>query len=253
MRKHKKRLGQNFLHDKNVINKIINSFELNKDDLFLEIGPGEGALTTPLIEKIKNITLIEKDKDLVPYLENQYNSNQVKVINQDILKCDLSNIIKSNMRIIGNLPYNISTEIIFKLLPYSKNIKDIHFMLQKEVVDRIVANPGTKIYGRLSIMTLVYFMVKKLFDISPNVFIPKPKVESGYIRLIPRNYAFKDILHEKKFKDLVTMVFTARRKMIKTSLRGIIHDDLLNKLSINPSARPETLTVQNYLDISKNV
>ncbi|MBT3549288.1 MAG: 16S rRNA (adenine(1518)-N(6)/adenine(1519)-N(6))-dimethyltransferase RsmA [Gammaproteobacteria bacterium] len=253
MRKHKKRLGQNFLHDKNVINKIINSFELNKDDLFLEIGPGEGALTTPLIEKIKNITLIEKDKDLVPYLENQYNSNQVKVINQDILKCDLSNIIKSNMRIIGNLPYNISTEIIFKLLPYSKNIKDIHFMLQKEVVDRIVANPGTKIYGRLSIMTQVYFMVKKLFDISPNVFIPKPKVESGYIRLIPRNYAFKDILHEKKFKDLVTMVFTARRKMIKTSLRGIIHDDLLNKLSINPSARPETLTVQNYLDISKNV
>jgi len=206
-----------------------------------------------LIEKIKNITLIEKDKDLVPYLENQYNSNQVKVINQDILKCDLSNIIKSNMRIIGNLPYNISTEIIFKLLPYSKNIKDIHFMLQKEVVDRIVANPGTKIYGRLSIMTQVYFMVKKLFDISPNVFIPKPKVESGYIRLIPRNYAFKDILHEKKFKDLVTMVFTARRKMIKTSLRGIIHDDLLNKLSINPSARPETLTVQNYLDISKNV
>ena len=253
MRKHKKRLGQNFLHDKNVINKIINSFELNKADLFLEIGPGEGALTTPLIEKIKNITLIEKDKDLVPYLENQYNSNQVKVINQDILKCDLSNIIKSNMRIIGNLPYNISTEIIFKLLPYSKNIKDIHFMLQKEVVDRIVANPGTKIYGRLSIMTQVYFMVKKLFDISPNVFIPKPKVESGYIRLIPRNYAFKDILHEKKFKDLVTMVFTARRKMIKTSLRGIIHDDLLNKLSINPSARPETLTVQNYLDISKNV
>ena len=253
MRKHKKRLGQNFLHDKNVINKIINSFELNKDDLFLEIGPGEGALTTPLIEKIKNITLIEKDKDLIPYLENKYNSNQVKVINQDILKCDLSNIIKSNMRIIGNLPYNISTEIIFKLLPYSKNIKDIHFMLQKEVVDRIVANPGTKIYGRLSIMTQVYFMVKKLFDISPNVFIPKPKVESGYIRLIPRNYAFKDILHEKKFKDLVTMVFTARRKMIKTSLRGIIHDDLLNKLSINPSARPETLTVQNYLDISKNV
>ena len=147
-----------------VINKIINSFELNKDDLFLEIGPGEGALTTPLIEKIKNITLIEKDKDLVPYLENQYNSNQVKVINQDILKCDLSNIIKSNMRIIGNLPYNISTEIIFKLLPYSKNIKDIHFMLQKEVVDRIVANPGTKIYGRLSIMTQVYFMVKKLLQ-----------------------------------------------------------------------------------------
>lgn len=253
MQKHKKRLGQHFLHDKNIINKIINSFEIDKNDLFLEIGPGEGALTRPLVNKLENIILIEKDKDLIPTLANKFDSKNVQIINQDILKCDLSNIIKSNMRIIGNLPYNISTEIIFRLLPYSKNIKDLHFMLQKEVVDRIVAGPGTKIYGRLSIMTQVYFTVKKLFDISPNVFIPKPKVDSAYIRLVPKNYAFDSMFHEKKFKNIVTTAFTARRKMIKTSLRGIISPQLLNNLSINPSSRPETLSIKNYMDISKNV
>lgn len=253
MQKHKRRLGQNFLHDKNVINKIINSFKIEQKDFFLEIGPGEGALTNPLVEKVRRLILIEKDIDLIPNLENQYASTKVRIINQDILKCDLSKIIQNNIRIIGNLPYNISTEIIFKLLPYSKNIKDIHFMLQKEVVDRIVAEPGTKTYGRLSIMTQVYFTVKKLFDISPNVFIPKPKVESSYIKLIPRNYAFNDLHHEKRFKDIVTKAFTARRKMIKTSLKEMVNYNLLNELSIKPSARPETLSVENYLDISKNV
>lgn len=253
MQKHKKRLGQHFLHDKNIINKIINSFKITEDDLFLEIGPGEGALTTPLIKKIQNIILIEKDKDLIPVLESKYDSKKVEIINQDILKYDLSRIIKSNIRVIGNLPYNISTEIIFKLLPHSKNIKDLHFMLQKEVVDRIVANPGTKIYGRLSVMTQVYYTVKKLFDISPNVFIPKPKVDSSYIRLVPRSYVFENIAHEKKFKSIVTMAFTARRKMIKTSLKGLIESRLLDELSINPTSRPETLSVTNYMDISKNV
>ncbi len=253
MQKHKKNLGQHFLHDKNIINKIINSFEISKNDLFLEIGPGEGALTTSLVDKLQNIILIEKDKDLIPILANKFDSKKVQVINQDILKCDLSNIIKSNMRVIGNLPYNISTEIIFKLLPYSKNIKDLHFMLQKEVVDRIVAGPGTKIYGRLSIMTQAYFTVKKLFDISPNVFIPKPKVDSAYIRLVPKSYIFDSTFHENKFKSIVTLAFTARRKMIKTSLRGTISAQLLSNLSIDPSSRPETLSIKNYMDISKNV
>ena len=163
MQKHKKRLGQHFLHDKNIINKIISNLEINIKDTFIEIGPGEGALTTPLLEGVESIILIEKDRDLIPILEKKYNHKKVKIVNQDILKCELSNLIKKNTRIVGNLPYNISTEIIFKLLPFSKDIKDLHFMLQKEVVDRIVAAPGTKIYGRLSVMTQVYFTVKKLF------------------------------------------------------------------------------------------
>ena len=253
MQKHKKRLGQHFLHDKNIINKIISNLKINIKDIFIEIGPGEGALTTPLLERVENIILIEKDRDLIPILEKKYNHKKVKIVNQDILKCELSNLIKKNTRIVGNLPYNISTEIIFKLLPFSKDIKDLHFMLQKEVVDRIVAAPGTKIYGRLSVMTQVYFTVKKLFDISPNVFIPKPKVDSAYIRLIPKDYAFDNLIHEQKFRSIVNTVFSARRKMIKTSLKGVIDSQLLQKLLIEPSSRPEVLSVQNYIDISKNV
>jgi 16S rRNA (adenine1518-N6/adenine1519-N6)-dimethyltransferase len=253
MQKHKKRLGQHFLHDKNIINKIISNLEINIKDTFIEIGPGEGALTTPLLERVENIILIEKDRDLIPILEKKYNHKKVKIVNQDILKCELSNLIKNNTRIVGNLPYNISTEIIFKLLPFSKDIKDLHFMLQKEVVDRIVAAPGTKIYGRLSVMTQVYFTVKKLFDISPNVFIPKPKVDSAYIRLIPKDYIFDSLMHEQKFRGIVNTVFSARRKMIKTSLKGVMDSQLLQKLLIEPSSRPEVLSVQNYIDISKNV
>jgi 16S rRNA (adenine1518-N6/adenine1519-N6)-dimethyltransferase len=253
MQKHKKRLGQHFLHDKNIINKIISNLEINIKDNFIEIGPGEGALTTPLLERVENIILIEKDRDLIPILEKKYNHKKVKIVNQDILKCELSNLIKKNTRIVGNLPYNISTEIIFKLLPFSKDIKDLHFMLQKEVVDRIVAAPGTKIYGRLSVMTQVYFTVKKLFDISPNVFTPKPKVDSAYIRLIPKDYIFDSLMHEQKFRGIVNTVFSARRKMIKTSLKGVMDSQLLQKLLIEPSSRPEVLSVQNYIDISKNV
>ncbi|MDC0089175.1 16S rRNA (adenine(1518)-N(6)/adenine(1519)-N(6))-dimethyltransferase RsmA [Gammaproteobacteria bacterium] len=253
MQKHKKRLGQHFLHDKNIINKIISHLEISKQDKFIEIGPGDGALTTPLLERLKDITLIEKDQDLIPILENKYSHKKVTIVNQDILKCELSNLIKKNTRIVGNLPYNISTEIIFRLLPFFKDIKDLHFMLQKEVIDRIVATPGTKIYGRLSIMTQVYFTVKKLFNISPNVFTPKPKVDSAYIRLVPKNYVFDNLMHEKKFKDIVSTVFSARRKMIKTSLKGIIDSQLLQKISIDPSSRPEILSVQNYIDISQNV
>jgi 16S rRNA (adenine1518-N6/adenine1519-N6)-dimethyltransferase len=253
MQKHKKRLGQHFLHDKNIINKIISNLAINIKDNFIEIGPGEGALTTPLLEEVESIILIEKDRDLIPILENKYNHRKVKIVNQDILKCELSNLIKENTRIVGNLPYNISTEIIFRLLPFSKDIKDLHFMLQKEVVDRIVAAPGTKIYGRLSVMAQVYFTVKKLFNISPNVFTPKPKVDSAYIRLVPKDYIFDSLEHEQKFKGIVNTVFSARRKMIKTSLKGIIDSQSLQTISIEPNSRPEILSVQNYIDISKNV
>ena len=253
MQKHKKRLGQHFLHDKNIINKIISNLAINIKDNFIEIGPGEGALTTPLLEEVESIILIEKDRDLIPILENKYNHRKVKIVNQDILKCELSNLIKENTRIVGNLPYNISTEIIFRLLPFAKDIKDLHFMLQKEVVDRIVAAPGTKIYGRLSVMTQVYFTVKKLFNISPNVFTPKPKVDSAYIRLVPKDYIFDSLEHEQKFKGIVNTVFSARRKMIKTSLKGIIDSQSLQTISIEPNSRPEILSVQNYIDISKNV
>tara|TARA_B100001564_G_C20600261_1_gene652359 strand:- start:794 stop:1285 length:492 start_codon:yes stop_codon:yes gene_type:complete len=157
------------------------------------------------------------------------------------------------IRVIGNLPYNISTEIIFKMVSVSSKVQDMHFMLQKEVVDRIVAGPGSKTYGRLSVMAQVYFNTTKLFDISPNVFTPKPKVQSSYIRMIPKSSVFTNNIYENNFRKLVTKVFTARRKMIKTSLKDHINESVLKNLSINPSSRPEVLTIADFLEIAKYV
>ena len=148
----KKKLGQHFLNDKNIINKIIKYVNPSCHDHFVEIGPGDGAITMPLSEKVKHLTIVEKDKRLIPILTNKLLKNRpVEIINEDVLKCNFQQKIRNNVRVIGNLPYNISTEIIFKILEISKRIKDIHFMMQKEVVSRMVAKPGSKEYGRLSI------------------------------------------------------------------------------------------------------
>ena len=254
MQNHKKRLGQHFLHDNNIIKKIIMSIRPKKNDHFLEIGPGEGALTNPLADKVDRITLIEKDIDLIPLLKKKFSIfDSVKVLQEDILKCNLMDLVQNETRIIGNLPYNISTEIIFKVISISPKVKDLHFMLQKEVVDRMIASPGSKTYGRLSIMVQVYFEVEKLFDISPNVFIPKPKVQSSYIKMMPRAYRFKNSEHENKFKKLVLVAFTARRKMIKTSLKDYIDNNMLESLLINPNSRPENLTIEEFLKIAKHI
>ena len=254
MQKYKKRYGQHFLHDKNIIKKIIMSIGPRKNDYFLEIGPGEGALTDALLKKTEHVTLIEKDKDLIPSLKSKYcKFRKVKLLNSDILKVNLEDHVFTDTRLIGNLPYNISTEILFRLLPISSRIKDMHFMLQKEVVDRMVAEPGSKTFGRLSIMIQVYFDVLKLFDISPDVFVPKPKIQSSYIRLTPKASQFESNLCENNFKKIVTKAFTARRKMIKTSLKDYLDIEILKTLSINPNARPEVLSVNDFLKMAEHV
>ena len=194
----KKKLGQHFLVDQNIINKLIKNISPNEKDSIIEIGPGDGALTKSILPYVKNICLIEKDEGLINDLDfilKSYKSS--KVINQDVLEFDF-NIFERPFRVIGNLPYNISTEIIFKMCKVD-NVIDIHFMLQKEVVDRIVSKPNTKVYGRLSVMAQAYFNTKKLFDISENVFVPKPKVKSSFLRLLPRESIFIDNKHEEIF------------------------------------------------------
>ena len=187
MHKHKKSLSQNFLIDKNVIIKILDRVSPSNSDFFLEIGPGDGALTYPLIDKISKLIVIEKDQALSVKLSDMFSkNNNITVINHDVLKIDLNKYIKDRVRVIGNLPYNVATEIIFLLLDSKIIIQDIHIMLQKEMVDRISAPPGNKQYGRISVMVQANYEVKKLFDISPNVFEPKPKVWSSYMRLIPK-------------------------------------------------------------------
>ena len=248
----KKKLGQHFLVDQNIINKLIKNISPNEKDSIIEIGPGDGALTKSILPYVKNICLIEKDEGLINDLDfilKSYKSS--KVINQDVLEFDF-NIFERPFRVIGNLPYNISTEIIFKMCKVD-NVIDIHFMLQKEVVDRIVSKPNTKVYGRLSVMAQAYFNPKKLFDISENVFVPKPKVKSSFLRLLPRKSIFIDNKHEEIFYNIVKSSFEGRRKMIRQSLSKYLSDNDYNNFNINPKLRAENLTVNDYLLISKYV
>ena len=248
----KKKLGQHFLVDQNIINKLVRNISPNRKDIIVEIGPGDGAMTKLIIPFVKKMYLIEKDIDLINelvfILEKYKNSN---IINQDILKFDFC-IPDNPFRVVGNLPYNISTEIIFKMCKVN-NIVDMHFMLQKEVVDRIVSAPNSKIYGRLSVMTQAYFITEKLFDISENVFIPKPKVKSSFIRLLPRKSVFNNDMHEEVFSKIVKSAFEGRRKMIRKSLNNYLSDYDYDNIKVNPKLRAENLTVDDYLLISNYV
>jgi len=249
---YKKKLGQHFLVDQNIINKLVRFIAPNKDDVILEIGPGDGALSKSIIPLIKRFYLIEKDKDLLEelYLLLKKNKNG-EIINNDILKFDFA-LIQEKFRVIGNLPYNISTEIIFMVCKVC-NIIDIHFMLQKEVVERMIANPNTKTYGRLSVMTQAYFQAAKLFDISENVFVPKPKVKSSFIRLLPKEYIFDNKNHENIFYKIVKKAFEGRRKMIRTSLDEYFKQKDYDIIQIDSKKRPENLSIKDYLLLSRYV
>ena len=254
MDKHKKSLGQNFLIDKNVINKILNKVSPLISDNFLEIGPGEGALTYPLINKIAKLLVIEKDQRLSIKLSESFNeNNKITVVNHDVLKIELEKYVGGKIRVIGNLPYNIATEIIFFLLNSKIKIQDIHVMLQKEMVDRISARPGNKQYGRISVMVQANYEVTKLFDISPNVFEPKPKVWSSYMRLIPKQAVFINDKHRENFKKIVTRAFVSRRKMIKTSLKDSISLYDIYHIIGDERIRPEQLSCNQFIEIAKYV
>jgi 16S rRNA (adenine1518-N6/adenine1519-N6)-dimethyltransferase len=249
---YKKKLGQHFLVDQNIINKLVRFIAPHKDDVILEIGPGDGALSKSIIPLIKKFYLIEKDKDLLDELNLLLKQNKNgEIINSDILKFDFASI-QEEFRVIGNLPYNISTEIIFMVCKVY-NIIDIHFMLQKEVVDRMIANPNTKTYGRLSVMTQVYFQTTKLFDISEHVFMPKPKVKSSFIRLLPKEYIFDDKNHEDIFYKIVKKAFEGRRKMIRSSLSEYFEEKDYDIVKIDSKKRPENLSIKDYLLLSRYV
>jgi 16S rRNA (adenine1518-N6/adenine1519-N6)-dimethyltransferase len=248
----KKKLGQHFLVDQNIIKKLVKNISPAEKDTIIEIGPGNGAMTKLILPLVEKMYLIEKDTDLIDelifILEKYKKSN---IMNKDVLKYDFS-VFDTPFRVVGNLPYNISTEIIFKMCKIN-NIVDMHFMLQKEVVDRMVSIPNSKIYGRLSVMTQAYFITEKLFDISENVFIPKPKVKSSFIRLLPRKSVFDNSMHEDVFSNIVKSSFEGRRKMIRKSLNNYLSDKDYVNINIDPELRAENLTVDDYLLISNYV
>lgn len=258
----RKRFGQNFLHDTSIINQIVDSIRLNRTDNLLEIGPGLGALTEPLLNEVDGMTVIELDRDLASQLKLHIGANShndFTIINDNALQVDFGQLAKTinkgKLRVVGNLPYNISTPILFHLLKFSDVIEDMHFMLQKEVVERITADVGTKSYGRLSVIMQYYCQTQYLLTVPKGAFNPPPKVTSAVFRLIPiKNRAFS-VSNDTLFADIVRECFNHRRKTLRAifksvSLLPVLSDDDFACVNINPQARPENLTVADFVRLA---
>lgn len=250
----RKRFGQNFLVDESVVDRIIGVIHPDAENHLVEIGPGLGALTGFLASSGAKLTLVELDRDLVAKLESDYAGNPaVQIISADALKTDFSQFSSGEkLRIIGNLPYNISSPLLFHLVTHQAVISDMHFMLQKEVVNRITAFPGSGDWGRLGIMLQFYFETEKLLDVPPEAFDPPPKVESAVVRLKPRTSPMADIA-PKSLETVVRTAFNNRRKTLRNSLGKLIHADGLSAIDIDPQARPETLTLEEFIRIAREV
>jgi 16S rRNA (adenine1518-N6/adenine1519-N6)-dimethyltransferase len=255
--KAKKKFGQNFLVDEQIIADIISAIRPHPEDIMVEIGPGLGALTRPLLKKLNHLHVVEIDRDIIAQLQQDYPQDNPKskltVHAGDALEFDLATLSKP-LRIVGNLPYNISSPLLFHFAAYAERITDMHFMLQNEVVERMVAEPSTHEYGRLSVMLQYRFRMEKLLDVPPESFRPAPKVNSAIVRMIPLLASEIFVQDEKLFSAIVRTAFGQRRKTLRNTLRSYLAEADFEKLEINPQLRAENLTVMqfakvaNYLD-----
>ena len=242
----KKSLGQHFLHNRQIAERIVDTMMLQSDDKVVEIGPGAGALTTILLNKLKNLEVIEIDQEVIPFLQkNCHHADHLQIYRADVLKFNFHQF-NYRFRLIGNLPYNISTPILFHLTQYLTQIRDMYFMLQKEVAERLVAGPGSKIYGRLSVMMQYYFEVVSIMHIPPTVFTPPPKVDSSLVKFLPRLSVSTNLL----LSNIVRDAFGMRRKTLTNSLRKYITAQQLEELGIDPKLRPEMLGVAQFVRIA---
>jgi len=253
MHQPRKRFGQNFLHDQDVIARIIDSINPQADQHLLEIGPGQAALTDTLAASGARLDCVELDRDLARYLEQRFSANdRVRIYQQDVLKFDLASLEPAprSLRIIGNLPYNISTPVMFHLLKQHQLIDDMVFMLQLEVVQRMEAVNGDKNYGRLGLMLQYFCKVEHLFNVPSAAFSPRPKVSSAIVRLTPhREFPVATRDHEM-LETVVRTAFNQRRKTLKNSLKAIMSAETMANLPIDTSLRPENLTLKDYVVIS---
>ncbi|MBT8140730.1 MAG: 16S rRNA (adenine(1518)-N(6)/adenine(1519)-N(6))-dimethyltransferase RsmA [Gammaproteobacteria bacterium] len=254
----RKRFGQHFLHDAHVIQRIAEAIDLKHNDHVIEIGPGLGALTLPLLERYpyQQYLALEIDRDAIKSLSNATQKHTDFFIQEaDALRTDFAALLPEaeNIRLIGNLPYNISTPLIFHLINFKHRIIDMHFMLQKEVVDRMVAMPGSKTYGRLSVMVQAHWNAEKLFEVGPGAFKPPPKVDSAIICLTPKSISHANEYHIKDpaiFADVVRQAFSQRRKTIRNSLKSFLSPENFDQLGLDPQLRAERLSVLDFISIS---
>ena len=258
MSKHvaRKRFGQNFLIDAQVIGEIVAAVAPQRDDLVVEIGPGLGALTGPLLARLDHLHVVEIDRDIVARLRQRYIPERLTIHEGDALAFDfgaLADTAGKKLSVVGNLPYNISTPLLFHLAQFADRTREMHFMLQKEVVERMVAEPGTADYGRLSVMLQYRFVMDWLLDVPPESFDPAPKVDSAVVRLIPRAQEDLTVRDEASFAELVAAAFGQRRKMLRNNLKGLVDDGLLERLGIAPTARAEELPLSDYIALANAV
>lgn len=245
----RKRFGQHFLHDRNIINKILLAIDPQPHDLLVEIGPGMGAITLPLLGRCGALTAVELDRDVIPALQAAAkDKGNLHLIQADALKTDFHTLAPQGykLRLVGNLPYNISTPLLFHCLDQMDVIADMHFMLQKEVVQRMAAQPGGKDYGRLTVMLAVRCRVEPLLSIGAGAFKPPPKVESAFVRLIPHAQAPFPLGDTARFKTLVNQAFSRRRKTLRNALLGLVDESAIRRAGLDPAARPETLSAADY-------
>jgi len=246
--KPRKRFGQHFLHDPGVLKRIVEAVAPGAGDSIVEIGPGEGALTRQLLERTAQLTAIEIDRDLAARLSQEFSSDRLAVVSADVLDFDFS-VLPSRLRVVGNLPYNISTPILFHLARFADRVRDMHFMLQLEVVHRMVAKHSTPAYGRLSVMLQTRFRMQKLFNVAPGAFRPPPKVDSAVVRLVPlpEKPDWDQVLLEKVVRE----AFSARRKTLRNALPLEPEDYVA--LGIDPGLRPENLSPADYLRVTRRI
>ena len=245
----KKRFGQNFLTDQGVIDSLVSAISPRANDLMVEIGPGLGALTKPLLQKLNMLHVVEVDRDIIAWMQKEYAKNSITIHNSDALKFDFGSL-GENLRVVGNLPYNISTPILFHLLDNVKHITDMHFMLQKEVVERMVAEPSTAAYGRLSVMLQYRLQMEYLFTVPPEAFNPAPKVESAFVRCVPHATLPFTAKDETLFAQVVTAAFGQRRKTLRNTLKGLLDDDGFAAVHIDSQLRAENLSVADFVAIA---
>lgn len=248
----KKRFGQNFLTDQAIISSLVDAIAPKANDLMVEIGPGLGALTQPLMQQLDMLHVVEVDRDIITWMEKTYVQKKITIHNSDALKFDFSSL-GSAIRVVGNLPYNISTPILFHLLDNVPVIIDMHFMLQKEVVERMVAEPSTAAYGRLSVMLQYRLQMEYLFTVPPEAFDPAPKVESAFVRCVPHAVLPYPAQDEALFAQVVTAAFGQRRKTLRNTLKGLLDDDGFKALDLDSQLRAENLSVADFVKISNHL